>query len=219
MLAEQLDRAHDDVVEVERVVVLEQRLIALVRARDDLAEVVVDGRSIGHRRRQLALGARDRREDRARREALRIDGQLLDDALHQRHLVGVVEDREPALDADGRAVGAQDARADGVERAEHDVARLVAEQVHDAVAHLARRLVRERDGDDAVGMDVLDCDQVGDAVRDHARLAAARPGEDQQRPLRVLDRFLLGRVEFGEQVHRGGSGAFAPSARIIARVF
>ena len=42
-------------------------------------------------------------------------------------------------------------------------------------------------------------DEVGDAVGDHAGLAAARPGQDEQRPLAVQHRLPLLLVEAGKQ--------------------
>ena len=65
----------------------------------------------------------------------------------------------------------------------------------DAVAHLARGLVGEGNGEDAPRADVLLADEVGDAVGDDARLAGAGPGEDQQRPVGLLDGFALAGVK------------------------
>ena len=67
-----------------------------------------------------------------------------------------------------------------------------------AVAHLLRRLVREGDGEDLVRIDVADGEQVGDAVRQDARLAAARPGHDEDRPFGCRDSLALLRVEARE---------------------
>ena len=62
-----------------------------------------------------------------------------------------------------------------------------AEQLLHALAHLSGGLVREGDGQDALGRDPAGTDQVGDPVGQDARLAAARPRQDQQRTLRGLD--------------------------------
>ena len=88
---------------------------------------------------------------------------------------------------DGRAITPQDARAQGVEGAHGHVARLLADQRQDALAHLGGGLVGERDGQDLPGPHALDADQVGDPMGQHARLAAARAGQDEQRPLRRGD--------------------------------
>ena len=124
VVAQQLDRLHQDVVEVEGVVLGEHRLVALVAAGDDLLEVgLATLLRTPPGRMQLALGVRDRGEDGARRVLLRVQAVLGADALHQRHLVGVVVDDEAARHADRLAVDAQDAGADGVEGAERDTAR------------------------------------------------------------------------------------------------
>ena len=62
-----------------------------------------------------------------------------------------------------------------------------------ALAHFARRLVGERDRDDARRVDAL-LDQVGDLGRDDARLPAAGAGQHEQRTVDVAHRFALGRV-------------------------
>jgi len=74
-------------------------------------------------------------------------------------------------------------------------ARGPAEQPLDSPAHLLRGLVRERDRQDLARLRLVGVDQVGDPVRQHARLAAARAGQDQQRPLAVRDRLPLGLVQ------------------------
>ena len=54
----------------------------------------------------------------------------------------------------------------------------------DAAAHFVGRLVREGQGEDLMARHAV-LQQPGDAMGDHARLAAARPGQDQQRPSHV----------------------------------
>ncbi len=72
VLAQQLHRAQDHVVEVEGVVRLQRGLVAVVRARDDLAEVVAHAGGVGAGRRQLALGAGDGGQHGPWRELLRV---------------------------------------------------------------------------------------------------------------------------------------------------
>src|SRR5579862_9181752 len=55
-----------------------------------------------------------------------------------------------------------------------------AEQALEPLAHLARRLVREGDGDDIPGRHAARKDQVGDAMNDDARLARTRPGDEEK---------------------------------------
>ena len=195
VVAQQLHRADDDVVEVEGVVLVQELGVALVAARRHLFEVAVRLHLVGGGRDQLALCLRDDGEDRARRVLAHVEAVLGADLLHQRHLVAVVVDREAAGDADRLAVDAEDARADSVEGPERDAAGDAAEQPLDALAQLSRRLVREGDGHDPGGRYVLLADQIGDAVGDDAGLAAARPGEDQQRAVNVGYSLELRRVE------------------------
>ena len=66
----------------------------------------------------------------------------------------------------------------------HIARQSMSEQRLDALAHLLGRLVGEGDGEDLVRTRESLGDQIGDAMRDDARLARARAGEDQQRRLR-----------------------------------
>ena len=95
-----------------------------------------------------------------------------------RDAVGLVVDREVAVEAEAVGVLAQQAGAEAVEGADPDAA--ARHQRLDALPHLAGGLVGEGDGEDVVGPDAL-VQQVGDAAGDDARLAAAGPGQDQQR--------------------------------------
>ena len=83
-----------------------------------------------------------------------------------------------------------------------------AQQFIEPLPHLLGRLVGERQGHDAPGVDAHFLDQIGDAVGDDPRLAGTGPGEDQQRPLDVLGGFPLLGIEAGEEVlgWRGGHG-------------
>ena len=87
------------------------------------------------------------------------------------------------VDADGGPVAAQDAGAEGMEGAHGHLAALVADQGQDALAHLGGGLVGEGHGQDLPGLHALDADEVGDAVGQHAGLAGAGTGQDEQRPL------------------------------------
>ena len=65
--------------------------------------------------------------------------------------------------------------------------------------HLLRRLVRERDGEDRQRRRLARREQPRDARRQHARLAAARAGEDQRRSMRQRDGGELLGIEVGEK--------------------
>ena len=86
------------------------------------------------------------------------------------------------------------------------LARRFANQCLDPGPHLARRLVGERDREQAVRPDAVRRDQVGDAGGEDAGLSAARPGEDQERPVTVGHGLSLGRVQAREEAVDLGLG-------------
>ena len=89
----------------------------------------------------------------------------------------------------------------------------------DAIAHLLRGLVGEGDREQLVGARLAAVDQVGDAMSEHARLARAGAGEDQQRPLVVHDGLPLGGVEALEKRLDAlvGDAGLGHQARIVAQ--
>ena len=97
------------------------------------------------------------------------------------------------IDAVDLNLAAQNARAHRVKRRNPHPVR--AGNALDALFHLVRRLVGERDCQDVVRIDMLFADQIGDAIGQHPCLAAARACEHQHRPLGVQHRFELFFVE------------------------
>ena len=123
----------------------------------------------------------------------------LDHLLHQAKLVVGVEDGEIRFEAGELGMPAQHARADGVERAQplhaFDHA---ADQRADALLHLARGLVGEGDGQDLPGPGAPRGEDVGEAGRQHARLAGARARQHQHRPVDRHHGLALLLVEAGQ---------------------
>ena len=122
----------------------------------------------------------------------------------QRQHVVAVENREARLQADRLAVLAQQAHAQRVEGADHQrPGGTRADHLAGALAHLGRRLVGERDGGDLLGRRT-GVQQVRDLVHDDARLARARAGQHQARPLGVPHGLPLRWIEGGRGrlVHR-----------------
>ena len=74
------------------------------------------------------------------------------------------------------------------------------------LAHLPRRLVRERDREDLVRLHALRREQVRDAVGEHARLAGARAGDHEQRPFGREDGLPLGGIQVCEVALGRGDG-------------
>ena len=192
---EQVDRAQQQIVEVHRVHAHQLALIQLVHLGDDLLELRADRLRALRGRQQLVLGLGYLAVYRRRREALGVDADLLDAPLHHAPRVRLVVDREATRIPEPLAARPQDARAGGVEGHQPHPARLGPEQALDPPAHLLGRLVGERDREDLARVGLAGEEQERDPVGEHARLAAARPREDEERPLAVRNRLALGLVE------------------------
>ena len=184
---------------------------------------------------EVVLGARDGGE-----HLVALDPRLVGAgqvALEHALGVALVVDRVARRAARVARVGAQDARAQRVEGAERDGAReLGADAAGEPLAHLAGRLVGERDRQDLAGVGDALLDQVRGALGHHARLAGARAGDHEQRAVGAQHGLaLLGverlearrgrrRVRVGQRVERrargrrrapvgpGGHGARRPGA-------
>ncbi len=195
---EHLDREHEQVVEVHRVRPEHPPLVERVDVGDGLVVERLDALQVLLGRDELVLRVRDLGVDAAGDEALRVALELLQAVLRQPDLVGLVVDREVRPVAEPRRLAAEDPAARGVEREDPDRPRDVAEQVLEPRAHLPRRLVRERDGEDLVRLRALRGDEVGDAARERAGLPRPRAGDDEHGPLRLEHGLPLGGIEVGE---------------------
>ena len=195
-----VDRVDEQVIEVHRVHVVHLALVADERLGDGLLEVRADELLVGLGVTQLVLRVGDLVLHGAGRVALRVDTVRVEAALDHPARVGLVVDRELPRVAKPLPIGAQHPRAGGMERHDPHRARAPADEQLDALAHLERRLVRERDRQDLVRARLPGALEERDPVRQHAGLAGARAGEDQQRSLAVRDGVALGRVEADEQL-------------------
>ena len=203
----------------------EQLVVPLVYAQRHLVEVVPDPLREPLRGDQPALRARYPRLDGARSEALRVDLDLLHHRLDQRDLVRVVVDHEVADQTDRRPVPAQEHRAEGVEGPSEQITSIPAEErrrripfafAEQPLPHLPRRLVREGQRRDAPRLHPALADEVGDAVRDNPRLAAARPRDDQKRAAGRQDGFALPGVQPFEDIGRHRHQDHTTAARRIS---
>ncbi len=196
MLDRQARDEQDEVLEVDGVGGAEALFVRAEDADGDLVDVRVRRGLVGAA--ALLLVLVDGAEHGPRRVALLVEAEILEGAGDDGFLVRRVVDDEVRLDADGRAVGSEQLRARRVERAHPERARdRRPAKPLEAGAHLAGRLVREGDGEDAPRRDVLARDEVRDPIGDDARLAAARAREDEERPFGVNDSAGLGLVEVG----------------------
>ena len=171
--ARNLEQAHglqQQIVEVQRVVLAQLVLVGLEDVGDALAVGILRAEEILLRIDHVVLGPGDAAQHRARRELLGVEPHALHDLLHDALLIVLVEDRKrarQALVADLQRfdVAAQNAHAQRVEGGDQRLGeRRVAQQLFDALGHLAGGLVGEGDGQDRVGRDVFLADEPGDAV-------------------------------------------------------
>ena len=195
---EHVDREEEHVVEVDGVRGEEALLVEVVDLGDGLVVEARDALGVLLRADERVLRVRDLGVDAARREALRVALELLEAALHEPELVGLVVDREVRAVAEPLRLAAQDPAARGVERHHPRGARGRADEVLDALAHLPRRLVRERDREDLGRLDADRAEQVRDAAGEDARLSRARAGDHEHRAFGVQDGLPLRRIQVGE---------------------
>ena len=195
---EHVDREEEHVVEVDGVRGEEALLVEVVDLGDGLVVEARDALGVLLRADERVLRVRDLGVDAARREALRVALELLEAALHEADLVGLVVDREVRAVAEPLRLAAQDPAAGRVERHHPGGARGRADEISDALAHLPRRLVRERDREDLGRLHADRAEQVRDAAREDAGLAGARAGDDEHGAFGVEDGLALRRIQVGE---------------------
>ena len=200
---EQVNGLQQKVVEVERIGGLQSFPIATRQPGNDALVVIEQPFVGGAQVDQIILGAADRAEHGSR--AVLAGGRqvlLAQDLLHQRLLVVRVVDDEAPIDPDRLAVATQDTRADRVEGPRLHVPARLADERQDSLTKFGGSLVGERHGQDLPRPDALDPDQVRDPMGQHARLAAARPGEDEKGALGRRDGLGLGSIQIGQNSGR-----------------
>ena len=141
-----------------------------------------------------------------------LHGNLGQDFFDGPQLFGFVVNDEVAFVPQLLNVLAQNPDAQGMEGADGGTFGLVVrvpglragQELVDPGLHFPGGLVGEGDGQDVVRGGFLG-DQVGDAEGDHARLAGAGAGQDQDRPAQGFHRLALLRVEGTKVQHRARS--------------
>jgi hypothetical protein len=133
---------------------------------------------------------------------LGIQTVTLERVFHDPESVAFVVDHETAGVAQVGDVAPQDSRAGRVEGRDPEISCGRAEELLHAFAHLARSLVGEGHGQDAVAGNAAHADQVGDAVGEHPGLATSGSRQHEQRPLARLDGLAL----FGVQAFQNRVG-------------
>ena len=209
VLLQEVDQVEDEVVEVHPVRLPAQGLVALV---DKLQDPVLRrfAGDVG-RPENLRLRLRDRLRQRREGVPAGIQVEVGERPLEDRSRVVLVEDREARAVPDQLDVGPQHPGRDGMEGADPHRRLGRAELLRQPGPHLPGRLVGEGQGEDPLRLGDARPDEIGDPHREHAGLAAAGAGEDQQRALLVDHRLALGRVE-GEDVHAPAGNHSQPRA-------
>ena len=176
LVAPQLEGAQQQLGEIHHARHAAGLLVVLVEL-DELASRRVVAVLERFRPQALVLLLVDEPLDLARHPTRLVELLRLHQFFYEPQLVVRVEDLEALRQAGLAPVQAQQAVRDAVEGADPERRARHAEERLDAAAHLARGLVGEGDGEDAVRRGALGLDEPGDAVHQHARLAAARAGE------------------------------------------
>ncbi len=192
--SEQLDRLHQQVVEVHRPGLQQPGLVVGVDVGVLAFEDVAGPLDRLLRGDQLVLPQADLAVGGARREPLGVEVEIAHDVARQPLGIGLVVDAERSRVAETIAVGPQDADTGRVERAHPHRPGDRPDQVGDAVTHLFGGLVGERDRQDRRRWNAF-VDEMGDAVGEHPGLARAGTGHHQQRATTVHDRIELIGIE------------------------
>ena len=205
VVAEQPQHLQQQVAEVCRVELLQALLVGGV---EGCALALGKGEGLPARhligRQPSILPAVDQGCQLAARPAVLVEALALDHLLDEAHLVVGVEDGEARLEAHQLGVPAQDLDADGMEGSEpRHALHGAADQLADAILHLARGLVGESDGQDLRAARPTRAQDVRDAGGENPRLTRASSRKHQHGPVeRRYGCGLLG-IEIG---HVGGSG-------------
>ncbi len=194
LLPQEAHGAHDQVVEVEGAGGRELPLVEEENTADPLSRVVRLGVGVRLRGDERVLRVGDAAAHRAGRQDLLGDSDLVHRLLDERELIRRVRDREPRRKAGDRGVAPEEAQGEGVKGSDEGDERSAAQDPAGPFAHFLGGLVRERDRDDRARVDA-GFHQTRQAVRDDPRLARARAGENEERPLLVEDRRLLLGIE------------------------
>ena len=186
--------------EVAEVAAVQDLQALLVLGIDDAALAVREARGLARRhlvrKEPAVLPAVDQSGDLARRPSLLVDAVRLEQLFQQAHLVIGVEDGEARLESGEFGMSSQDLHSDRVERAEpRHALDDAADEIADAVLHLARRLVGESDGENLARPGPARRQDMGEPRRQDARLARAGACQDEKGSVQRLDRQTLLRIE------------------------
>ncbi len=151
----------------------------------------------------MILGAADARLNGPGADDLLVDLQILHGCFHHLHLIGIIVDREVAVNSPRAWISRRsNAHAEGMECRNQRIARTRAlQQIPDAELHLVGGLVRECYGEDGIRPNADAFDKMHDAIGNNTRLSAAGAGQDEYRPFSGVYGFELLRVEKSAEIH------------------
>ncbi len=200
VILEQTDREQQEIVEVDRGGLEEAALILAV----DLGVPLLGfGRRRGERLvrpDEVVLQRRDPGVKLAGWEPFRVQVEIAPHIVGEPHRVRLVVDGERRPQADPGRLPAQDPGARRMEGRDPHPVGDGSDQRRDALLHLPRGLVRERDGEQIERRDPSGGDQIRDAVREDSGLPGAGTGDDQERTVGRGGGLALHRVEAGEEL-------------------
>ena len=130
-------------------------------------------------------------------ELLGVQVELFNDEAQQALRVGRIVNGEGGLQTQRGGLTTQHAHAEAVESRNPHVLGARADQRLNTFTHFGGSLVGECDGEDLAGGRAVGCEQVGDAVGEHAGLAGAGARDDEQGRAGVQHGFFLAFVEPG----------------------
>jgi hypothetical protein len=113
--------------------------------------------------------------------AVALERELEEPVAEEDHLLGPAQHAKIGGEPELQRVLAEQPVAERVEGRDVDVGVAVGHELVDALLHLGRRLVGEREGQDLAGTRLALGDEMGDAAGDDGGLAGAGAGDDQQR--------------------------------------
>ena len=207
--AQNIDHAHEQVVEVQGVGLQKAGLIAAIHGRcgaPQARRVVIIPLSVVPAPTgsvpsevvnidQLVLGVGDDAVQGFRRVPLDIQPQVFQTVAHEPDGVILVVDAEVGRVPEEGGILPQHARTRGVEGGHPSPARGGPKEPGHPLLHLPGGFVGEGDGQGLVRLYLPAFDEISKPVGEHPGLPGARAGQDQQRPRRLEDGLLLAVVE------------------------
>ena len=215
-LFKQSDRFQEQVVEVHGVRGAKRLFVGAVELRRYLLQRPESGTCIlggGH---HTVFRTGQYMPDTAGTMLLRVNPETIHQLTQNPlRIVCVVNTEIPRI-ADPLPFHAHEAGKDRMKRAHPQVSRGAARKAIDAVAHLASRLVCERQRKNLPGSGAFRRKQIRNPVHEHPGFAGTRAGHDKHRPLGRSHRFLLRNVQAAQNSLSGlpvGNGLSRRSGR------